>query len=98
MTLADLFTLLNTYAIRMAEVNGHLELRGPHVPPEVVEGVRTHKQTLLSLLAAQPTTEAKDEEEVGARPSPLSCRVSTPAGVSHAPGASSFETVRISDK
>jgi hypothetical protein len=61
MTLVEFFTVLNSHAIRLANVDGRLELRGRHIHSEIVEGARLHKETLLALLPPQPGLNAEDQ-------------------------------------
>jgi hypothetical protein len=55
MTLAQLFAALNENSVRLTKIDGRLELRGRHIPSELVEGAKLHKVTLLALLPPQPT-------------------------------------------
>src|SRR5262249_27892697 len=54
MTLAELFHAVNQAGVRLANVAGHLELRGAVIPPEVRAGTAEYKEVLLSLLPPTP--------------------------------------------
>jgi hypothetical protein len=61
MTLAELFHAINLAGVRLANVAGRLELRGPAIPPAVRAGAAEHKEVLLSLLPPSAGTEAEPD-------------------------------------
>lgn len=75
MTLADLFHAVNLAGVRLANVNGQLQLRGTTIPADVKAGAAEHKDTLLALLPALPEpTPAPPAEQL-----PLSLFVRNPS-------------------
>jgi hypothetical protein len=60
MTLAEFFLAVNGAGIKMANVGGRLELRGPNgaITPEIRTGAGEHKATIVALLPPSPSTGA----------------------------------------
>jgi hypothetical protein len=52
MTLPDFFTMINLAGIRLANLNGQLQIRGPAeaITPAIKAGAAEHKATILSML------------------------------------------------
>jgi len=73
MTLADLFNAVNLAGVRMASVNGRLELRGPAIPPDVAAGAAEHKAELLALLPASTGPEPAEPDETAAERAAIAC-------------------------
>jgi hypothetical protein len=72
MTLADFFTAVNGAGIRLANVDGQLQLRGPAsaVTPEIRAAAAEHKPALLAMLPVTPAPDA-----AGAAPGPSEAAV-----------------------
>lgn len=74
MNLAELFHACNLAGVRLANVGGRLELRGPSIPADVKAGAAEHKETLLTLLPPVPAPAMlrKNEESPFGAPVDLS--------------------------
>jgi hypothetical protein len=64
MTLADFFLAVNHASIRLANVGGQLQLRGPTnaITPEIQSGAAEHKAAILELLPPAPNQDAAEIE------------------------------------
>ena len=69
MTLAEFFMALNAASIRLASVNGQLQLRAASgvITPDLVTAAADHKSTLLAMLPPAEQEDARDEREAVSR-------------------------------